>query len=83
MVLIPAGSFRMRANDPEDWMKDAPPVHTVELDAFYMDVYEVTVEQNSFLRQLVTRDLPDWISKFSPQTTIQLLGQLGRCPSLC
>ena len=25
-------------NDPEDWMKDAQPVHTVELDAFYMDV---------------------------------------------
>ena len=42
MVLIPSGSFEM--GDHLDGMSNAP-VHTVELDAFYMDVYEVTVGQ--------------------------------------
>jgi len=47
MALIPAGSFEMgdSKNEPEDWMKPARPVHRVELDAFYMDVHEVTVGQ--------------------------------------
>ena len=39
MVLIPAGKFKMGSNDGEDGEK---PVHTVYLDAFYMDRYEVT-----------------------------------------
>jgi len=39
MVLIPAGEFQMGSNDGGDSEK---PVHTVYLDAFYMDVYEVT-----------------------------------------
>ena len=43
MVLIPAGSFEM--GDHHDNMGSALPVHTVELDAFYMDVHEVTVGQ--------------------------------------
>ena len=55
MVLIPAGSFQMGAakNEPEEWMQPAKPVHTVELDAFYMDVHEVTVGQfrDMFVRQ--------------------------------
>jgi len=42
MVLIPAGEFQMGSNDGED---DEKPVHTVYLDAFYMDVYEVTNAQ--------------------------------------
>ena len=42
MVLIPAGSFEM--GDHLDGMSNAP-VHRVELDAFYMDVHEVTVGQ--------------------------------------
>ena len=47
MMLIPAGSFEMgdSKNEPEDWMKRSRPVHTVQLDAFYMDVNEVTVGQ--------------------------------------
>ena len=47
MALIPAGSFEMgdSKNEPEDYMKRSRPVHTVELDAFYMDVHEVTVGQ--------------------------------------
>ena len=39
MALIPAGEFEMGSNDGE---ADERPVHTVYVDAFYMDVYEVT-----------------------------------------
>ncbi|MBD3182766.1 SUMF1/EgtB/PvdO family nonheme iron enzyme [Candidatus Poribacteria bacterium] len=39
MVLIPAGEFQMGTNDGLDKEK---PAHTVYLDAFYMDRYEVT-----------------------------------------
>ena len=39
MVLIPAGEFQMGSNDGEP---DEKPVHTVYVDAFYMDVTEVT-----------------------------------------
>ena len=41
MVLISAGSFEMGSADA-DADADERPVHTVHLDAFYMDVYEVT-----------------------------------------
>ena len=44
MVLIPAGSFQMGSDDDEA-EDDEQPVHTVHLDAFYMDVYEVTNAQ--------------------------------------
>ena len=43
MALIPAGSFEM--GDHLDNMDNALPVHTVELDAFYMDIHAVTVGQ--------------------------------------
>ncbi len=45
MVLIPAGEFEM-GNYGENYREgfdDAKPVHTVYLDAFYIDKYEVTV----------------------------------------
>ena len=42
MVLIPAGKFQMGSNEGIDSEK---PVHTVYLDAFYMDKYEVTNAQ--------------------------------------
>jgi formylglycine-generating enzyme required for sulfatase activity len=42
MALIPAGEFLMGSNDGES---DEKPVHTVYLDAFYMDKYEVTNAQ--------------------------------------
>ena len=43
MVLIPAGSFEMGSED--EVFDNEQPVHTVHLDAFYMDVYEVTNAQ--------------------------------------
>ena len=41
MVIIPAGEFEMGSNDDEAG-GDEQPVHTVYVDAFYMDKYEVT-----------------------------------------
>ena len=41
MVLIPAGSFEM--SDRLGNMDNALPVHTSELDAFYIGIYEVMV----------------------------------------
>ena len=49
MALIPAGSFEMGSNAFDIRSNvgdgDEKPMHTVELDAFYMDMYEVTVGQ--------------------------------------
>ena len=42
MVLSPAGEFQMGSNDGYD---DEKPGHTVHVDAFYMDKYEVTNAQ--------------------------------------
>ena len=42
MVLIPAGEFLMGSYDGKD---DEQPVHTVYVDAFYMDTYQVTNAQ--------------------------------------
>jgi formylglycine-generating enzyme required for sulfatase activity len=39
MALVPAGEFQMGSDNGSD---DEKPVHTVYLDAFYIDVYEVT-----------------------------------------
>ena len=44
MVLIPAGQFHMGSNDDEA-DPDEQPVHTVHIDAFFMDTYEVTNAQ--------------------------------------
>ncbi len=39
MVLIPIGPFEMGSEDSED---DEKPVHTITLNDFYIDQYEVT-----------------------------------------
>ena len=44
MVLIPAGDFQMGSNDSQAY-DDEKPVHTVYVDAFYMDKYAVTNAQ--------------------------------------
>ena len=44
MVLIPAGTFQMGSEDYDAWDEEQP-VHTVYVDAFYMDIYEVTNAQ--------------------------------------
>ena len=47
MVLIPAGEFQMGSNNGE---RDEKPVHTVYLDAFYIDKHEVTVAEYKRVR---------------------------------
>ncbi|MCD6231729.1 formylglycine-generating enzyme family protein [Candidatus Aerophobetes bacterium] len=42
MVFIPAGEFLMGSNEGE---KDESPLHSVYLDAYYIDKYEVTNEE--------------------------------------
>jgi formylglycine-generating enzyme required for sulfatase activity len=66
MVLIPAGSFEM--GDHLDGLSNAP-VHRVELDAFYMDVREVTVGQfREFVNQSGYKYASNWdsVAKYSP-----------------
>ena len=53
MVLIPAGEFQMGSNDGDD---DEKPVHSVYVDAFYMDKYEVT---NAQFKKFVDTN-PQW-----------------------
>ena len=49
MVLIPAGHFQMGRED-EGALHDTQPVHTVHLDAFFMDEHEVTnLEYKEFI----------------------------------
>ncbi|MBC8231218.1 PEGA domain-containing protein [bacterium] len=65
MVLIPAGEFSMGSNDGDDHEN---PVHTVYLDAFYMDKHEVTVGQYKKFLQATGHKAPNWsdVSQVSP-----------------
>ena len=66
MVLITAGSFEM--GDHLDNMQYALPVHTVELDAFYIDVHQVTVGQFKQFVQESKYSYDRWndVTKYSP-----------------
>lgn len=55
MVLIPAGNFEMGSDD-EDASDDEKPVHTVYLDAFYIDRYLVT---NAQYKMFIDEN-PEW-----------------------
>jgi len=66
MRLIPAGEFEMGSNDGSD---DEMPVHTVYVDAFYMDVYEVTVGQYKQFIQETGHKAPDWLSIYQCSPT--------------
>ncbi len=67
MVLIPAGEFEMGSNDAEAHAYEQP-VHTVYVDAFYMDKYEVTVGQYMAFVQATDHRAPNWnsVAKYSP-----------------
>jgi iron(II)-dependent oxidoreductase len=56
MVLIPAGEFEMG----EKGKGDHAPVHTVYIDAFYMDQYEVTNAEYLEFCQDTDRQLPEF-----------------------
>lgn len=58
MVLVPASESEMGSNDaqdPRNWL-DTAPVHTVYLDAFYIDVHAVT---NLEWQKFITEN-PEW-----------------------
>jgi len=57
MVLIPAGSFQMGSNDGKN---DEKPVHTIYVDAFYMDKYEVTNAQYRKFMSATGHRKPDY-----------------------
>ena len=68
MVLIPAGSFEM-GDHFDEGESDEQPVHTVQLDAFYMDATEVTVGQfREFVNQSGYSYGGNWdsVAKHSP-----------------
>ena len=47
MILLPASNFEMgnSNNEPDILMEHSRPIHTIKLDAFYIDVHEVQVRQ--------------------------------------
>lgn len=55
MILIPAGEFAMGSNEYDD----TKPIHTVYLDTFYIDKYEITVGQYRKFAQATGRNMPD------------------------
>lgn len=58
MILIPAGPFTMGSNDG---LPNERPEHTVELDAFYIDQYEVTLAlYRKFLEATQHESPPTW-----------------------
>ena len=61
MVLIPAGEFEMGSETGD---ADEKPVHTIHLDAFYIDVYPVT---NADFKKFVDAN-PQWGKDGIPET---------------
>ncbi|MDE0681446.1 MAG: SUMF1/EgtB/PvdO family nonheme iron enzyme [Candidatus Poribacteria bacterium] len=67
MVLIPAGEFQMGSGAGTTHNPSTLPVHTVYVDAFYIDKYEVTVGQfNQFVRETGHHSSLDWSSTYFP-----------------
>ena len=79
MVQIPSGGFVMGTTPEEeqwlkdtgwwkDWMKNEEPAHTVHLDAYYMDKYEVTNAQYGGFMKATGRSAPEYWndSRFNP-----------------
>ena len=74
MVLIPAGQFEM-GDSHQEGSHDEVPLHTVGLDAFYIDIHLVSIRQyRDFVQQANHRPIPEWISKFSPADTHPIIG---------
>jgi len=58
MVLIPSGEFKMGSKDQ---LPSEDPVHTVKVDAFYMDKYEVTNAQyKRFIKETGHKEPEGW-----------------------
>jgi len=76
MVLIPAGEFQMGSSNG---LPDEKPVHTVLLDAFYMDKYEVTNAQyRQFVKETGHKEPEGWYLINSPIHKGYVCGELHR-----
>lgn len=72
MVLIPAGEFQMGSIKGD---RDEKPVHTVHLDAYYIDKHEVTVgEYKRFINATGHRALRDSVFRCSPTDLHPVVG---------
>ena len=75
MVLIPEGEFQMGSGPGTLYTSATTPAHTVYLDAFYIDVHEVTVGQyNQFVHETGHRTLPVNVSQYSPTDRHPVVG---------
>ena len=76
MVLIPAGKFRMGTDGlAGESGESSKPIHSVSLDAFYIDTHEVTVgEYKRFLEATGHAPLPKAVEKFSPTDMHPVVG---------
>jgi len=74
MVLIPAGEFMMGSQESDRNARDKErPAHSVYLDAFYIDQYEVTTARYATFFQATNRPKPRYWSEL-------ILRQHGRKP---
>ena len=74
MSLIPAGTFEM-GDSCQEGSHDEYPIHTVELDAFYMDTHLVSIKKyRKFVQQTGSQPIPDWIGKFAPTDNHPIIG---------
>ena len=74
MSLIPAGMFEM-GDSFQEGSHDEFPIHSVELDAFYMDTHLVSIGQyREFVQKTNSRPIPDWVSKFAPHDNHPIIG---------
>lgn len=63
------------ASTKKTWFERETPRHQVWVDSFYMDKYEVTVgEYKKFIQAKGHRELPDWVSTYSPGPSHPVVG---------
>ena len=75
MVLIPAGDFQMGSRYDTTGNDATRPMHTVYINAFYIDVHEVTIGQyNQFARETGHRALPVNVPQYSPTDRHPVVG---------
>lgn len=75
MVLIAAGEFQMGSGPGTIYNSATTPEHTVYVDAFYIDKYEVTLGQyNQFVLATNHRPLSDWVYQYATTDAHPVVG---------
>ena len=82
MIMIHSGEFQM-GSDSEIAAKDERPVHTVFVNSFYIDIYEVTVGQYKQFVQQTGYKQPEWgkVTLYAPTDQRPIV--FARCNGLC